>query len=373
MKETNMSDIILTDEQNQAVKLIKDWYLNFKGKKKTFVLAGIAGSGKTTIIRNIIDDLGLSEFAVRYAAFTGKAAMVLRSKGLDASTIHSLIYIPFESYDQHGDPIITFHLSDKLRDSGVKLICVDEASMVGSDIKEDLESFGIPILYIGDHKQLPPVSADQINLMNNPDYKLETIHRQALGNPIIYVASLARTGNFIKYGTYGTKVKKIHRVDLPEESMLQATQVLCGKNVTREKLNKQIREMLKKDTPFPLVDDKLICLKNNGENGLINGMTGYCTQYILKRHVLDFIDDEGIAYKNLRVYPELFVGGKPEKYQRSIEQFTYGYAITVHKSQGSQYEKLIVFEEYLGDKEFHNRWLYTGVTRAVDKLIIVSG
>jgi exodeoxyribonuclease-5 len=370
---SDSSNIVLTDEQNQAVKLIKDWYRNNTKKKHTFVLAGIAGSGKTTIIRNIIDDLGLDEYSVRYAAFTGKAAMVLRSKGLDASTIHSLIYIPYEVYDEHGDPQIKFVLSDKLRDSNVKLICVDESSMIGSGIKEDLESFGIPILYIGDHRQIPPVSNDQINLMNNPDYKLETIHRQAYDNPIIYVASLARTGQFIKYGAYGDKVQKIHRVDLADKNLIKATQILCGKNVTRTRLNSYVRSMLKRESTYPEADDKLICLKNNNESGLINGMTGFCTSYNTKRHMLDFICDEGNPYKNLRVYPEIFVGTKPERYQKTIEQFDFGYSITVHKSQGSQYEKVILFEVFLGDKEFHDRWVYTGITRAIDKLIIVSG
>lgn len=369
-----MADITLTDEQGQAVKLIKEWYTDKFGSKQPFILAGLAGTGKTSILPFIIDDLGLESCEVCYCAYTGKAAMVMRQKGLPATTIHSLIYKPCTIKDNNGIEKVIFikkHREDLPMD--ISLIVVDEASMVGEQLKVDLESFGIPVFYIGDHGQLPPVSKDQINLMLNPNYRLETIHRQALDNPIIYVANLARLGKRIQYGVFGTKVQKITDSKVTLELMNKATQMLCGKNRTRTSLNQQMRQGRGMKIGLPVPTDKLICLKNNNENGLVNGMTGECLSFNPKTSRLSFRNDEGYEWMEVVVDENIFVGMEPKKYNKEIEQFDYGYAITVHKSQGSQFDKVLLFEEYLGNGDDHKKWLYTGITRAVDKLIIVGG
>lgn len=243
--------IILTDEQSNAVRCISNWFNSKMKHQFPFVLAGLAGTGKTVLAKFIIDELKLSESTVAFCAYTGKAAMVLRRKGIPATTIHSLIYEPYEEIDGN----IRFQRKPSIN-CDIKLIIVDEASMVGKELQEDLQSYGIPVCYIGDHGQLPPISDDMSNLMLKPHFKLETIHRQALDNPIIYVADLARRGINIKHGSYGKNVIKLPKEKVTMDSLMMADQVLCGKNLTRQHLNKHIRTAYGRnvsDFPIPLI------------------------------------------------------------------------------------------------------------------------
>ena len=364
-----MAQITLTDEQAGAVKAIKDWFNSIDSTiKTTFVLGGYAGTGKTTIVNFIVDDLKLEEQDIKYVAYTGKAAMVLRKKGLPATTIHGLIYRP--RIDDQGK--VTFCRRAFVELEKVKLIICDESSMVSGTIKLDLESYGIPVLYIGDHFQLPPVSKDQANLMLNPDYRLETIHRQAMDNPIIRLAHSIRIGEDIGYGRHGDTCFVIPWFRVADEFLLSADQVICGFNNTRRKLNEEIRGLLGFKGDLPAPGDKLICLKNNNEMGLVNGMLGTCGSYDSIGKYLDFTNDDGIHYECLDIDDQVFLGGQVY-YQRGIEQFDFGYALTCHKFQGSEAPKIMVFEELFGnDEEMHRRWRYTAYTRASEKLMIVK-
>lgn len=355
-----------TDEQFGAIKAINKW---FKSKYyEPFILGGYAGTGKSSLLPVIMDDLGLSFSDTRFCAYTGKAAMVLRKKGLLASTVHSLIYIPYE--DKKGK--LRFKLNPCL-DSNIKLIIVDESSMIDSKLKRDLESYDIPVLYIGDHFQLPPINKDQVNLMTNPNYRLETIHRQAAGNPIIYVAHLVRQGYPIKYGVYGDSVKKTRFNSSIEEMMLKADQCLCGKNITRHNWNRNIRNKLGFISPYPEVNDKLICLKNNNENGLINGMIGRCMNFDEEDFCLTFQNDDNEIWNGLEIDRDIFDKQEKAEYNKDIEQFDFAYFITTHKAQGSQFDKVVLLEETLGrDEEMHRRWLYTAITRSIHRLLIIS-
>ena len=253
----------------------------------------------------------------------------------------------------------------------VKLIICDESSMVGTAIKSDLESFGIPVLYIGDCGQLPPVSKDQLNLMAYPDYVLNTIHRQALDNPIIRLAHMVRTGQDIGFGRYGDSCFVIPESRMQDEFLLSADQVICGFNNTRKWLNARIRDLMGFSGELPAPGDKLICLKNNNEMGLVNGMLGTCVNYDARGRYLDFTNDDGVAYECLDIDDQVFLGGSVY-YQRGIEQFDFGYALTTHKFQGSEAPKVVVYEELFGnDEEMHRRWRYTAVTRASERLLLV--
>lgn len=361
--------ITLTPEQHQAVKLIKKWFTSHN-KRIPFILAGLAGTGKTTIIKHAADELGIKEHQIRYCAFTGKAALVMKSKGMRATTIHSLIYEPRTDENKR----VFFKKKSNLG-IDVKLIICDESSMIGKIIQYDLESYGIPILYVGDHGQLPPVSDDTTNLMISPNFRLETIHRQALDNPIIWIANQARIGKFIKHGKYGSTVLKTPASKIGIETLKSANQIICGKNNTRKNINNQMRDYYGYKSIFPIAGDKLICLKNNSENGLVNGMSGKCVFFDEKKMNLDFRSDEDEMYFDLTVDKHIFANTKPEvyKYNKMIDQFDFGYCITCHKSQGSQYDNVIVYEEKLGfDNELHSRWLYTAITRASERLIIIS-
>ena len=359
-------DITLTDEQNKAVHLIKNWFTTTE-RKFPFILAGLAGTGKTTIIKHITDDLDIKEYQIRYCAYTGKAARVMRTKGMYASTIHSLIYEPRVDKNK----VVTFVKKNSLG-VDVKLIVCDESSMIGKGIQADLESYNIPILYVGDHGQLPPIGNDATNLMLTPNYRLDTIHRQALDNPIIWVANQARQGKTLKFGKYGKTVFKAKPEQIGIDTLKNADQILVGKNVTRKHINDQMRDYYGFKSIYPELNDKLICLRNNSRNGLVNGMTGKCLAFDECDYRMDFETDEEEMYTNLLVDYHIFRGTKQEKYMNQIDQFDFGYAITVHKSQGSQYDNVIIYEERLGAYDIHNRWLYTAITRAVEKLIIIG-
>jgi len=362
-----MADITLTPEQHHAVNLIKKWFTS-SHKKTPFILAGLAGTGKTTIIKHITNDLEIKDYQIRYCAFTGKAALVMKSKGMLATTIHSLIYEPRTDEMKKVKFVRKSNLG-----ADVRLIICDESSMIGKVIQGDLESYSIPILYVGDHGQLPPVGDDVTNLMFNPNFRLETIHRQALDNPIIWIANQARKGKFIEYGKYGSTVFKTTASKIGIDALKIADQIICGKNISRKNINKQMRDYYGFISEYPQVNDKLICLKNNSQNGLVNGMTGTCMSFDESKFRMDFMSDEGDNYDDLIVDYNIFKGTKSDKYNKMIDQFDFGYCITCHKSQGSQYNNVIVYEERLGfDKEMHNRWLYTSITRAAEKLIIIS-
>lgn len=380
MDETKLPNITLSEDQEKAVNSVCEWYTD-KDRTTRFCLAGLAGTGKSTIIPFVLHKVGLSKSNVHYCAYTGKASLVLQSKGLDATTIHKLIYdvIP------QSDGSVEFELKSRL-DPQLKLIVVDEASMVGKQMQEDLETFNVPVLYVGDHGQLPPVGDEFAKLMQTPDIRLERIHRQAEGNAIIKAAMMARTNGKLPHGKIGDTVVKVRNLTFPKDRLLSADQVLCGKNATRHKLNATIREALGFNfTKPPFASEKLICLRNDWNVGLVNGMIGTLEELgRLKTHnsrgyehphfsSCKFRDETGFLFKNVSMDANMFALKKTDKYSQDIQQFDFGYAITVHKSQGSQYNNLVVFEEWLGDQDFHRLWLYTAVTRAIDNLIIVQG
>jgi ATP-dependent exoDNAse (exonuclease V) alpha subunit len=381
--------ITLEKEQREAVESITQWYA--RKAEIRFKLAGLAGTGKTTIVKFVEEEIGLSENAIAYCAFTGKAAMVLSQKGTPATTMHKLIY-DYSEDEITKEPVFT--RKERL-DINCKLIVVDEASMVSKELQTDLESYEIPILYVGDHGQLPPVGDGFSNLMQTADIKLEKIHRQAEGNPIIHLSKMVRLGAKMPNKVYGPGVIKMSVRDVTSLMMTSVDQILCGKNDTRKKLNTRIRQILfSKREGFEegelLYDDKVICLRNNWNKGFINGMIGI----VLRVHQFDkedanvkqedwwryppdtlamtFQSETGEVFRNVPFDKEVFKGLVPDFKNRFIEAFDFAYAITVHKSQGSQYMTPMVFEEYLGDRSFHAKWLYTAITRAAVGLVWVT-
>lgn len=374
--------IQLEGPQLLAVGKIREWYKHKSNQH--FVLAGLAGTGKTTIVKYFMDELAIHPNDVAFVAFTGKAALVLTSMGTPATTIHKLVYKAEE--DKDGN--ITF-IKNKELPKNLKLIVVDEASMVADDVQSDIESFGLPVIYIGDHGQLPPVSGVS-KLMMNADVRLEKIHRQAEGNPIIWLAKMARLGAKIPFKKYGDGVTKIHLHEVMPNMLISVDQILCGKNATRIKLNDRVRKVLGYKTPRVQENDKVIFLRNNWQKGYINGMTGIVKKlyhfdksevdeklhwrYHIEQMAMDFQCDynEELLYNipyDAGVFTEQV---PPDMKNRVIEPMDYAYAITVHKSQGSQYNTAMVIEEFLGDAQLHKKWLYTAITRAAGGLVLVS-
>ncbi len=381
-------------DQAEALTTIGKWLKT--PEQQYLTLGGYAGTGKTTLLaafRKILHDNDPAK-RVAFAAFTGKAAQVLRAKlqsqkvlqkSDSCSTLHSLMYYS----EGKKDAAPSWRKRETLP---YDIIVVDEASMVSEDIWNDVLSFGKPVLAVGDHGQLPPINSD-FNLMAEPTIRLEKIWRQAADSPIIQVATMARQTGQIPVGDYGAGVQKLSR-SLPEtgdvvEEMLRGPAderlVLCGYNHTRQKLNAHIRELKEFESAEPARGDIIVCLRNSRESGLHNGQLG-----VIEAIVPAESDPENIWYYIVASFDDvLFEGYAPREQfgaattlarppRRSkkdiVGLFDFGYALTVHKAQGSQAPKVLVFEERfakMSDDDWR-RWLYTAVTRAEHELIIVG-
>src|SRR4051812_19901697 len=253
-----------TPHQESALKAVAAWLKAKPGRNGTppvFRLFGYAGTGKTTLARHIADGV---EGEVKFAAFTGKAALVMRNKGCDnASTIHSLIYRARES----GVEQPSFELWDDAPASKASLIVIDECSMVDAELGRDLISFGVPLLVLGDPAQLPPIQGGGFFTDAEPDAMLTEVHRQAADNPIVRLSMDIREGRELEPGIYG-ETQVVSKQSLDPARVLEADQVLVGRNATRRAYNSRMRLRRGFEGEMPLTGDKLVCLRNNKRKGL---------------------------------------------------------------------------------------------------------
>jgi len=370
-------------QQDQALVEVNRWIKN--GESQIFRLFGYAGTGKTTLARHLAEGV---DGDVLFAAFTGKAAQVLRSKGArKASTIHSLIYRPrgeetVEDEETGKKNVLpTFSLNRQSPVSKADLIIIDECSMVDEELGRDLMSFGTPILVLGDPGQLPPVSGGGFFTEHEPDILLEEVHRQARDNPIIELAQMVREGRDIMYGDYGTTARIISKSNVTSDLVLDADQVLVGTNRTRRSYNMRLRELKDFDGPLPAAGDKLVCLRNDNAKGLLNGSLWQVTSAPRTvKPVMNLLvraEDEGIERNSAKIKLLKAVFEEPGveipwQMRRRHDDFDYGYALTVHKAQGSQWDQVVLFDESYAFREHRQRWLYTAVTRAAERLTIVK-
>src|SRR4029079_9418965 len=229
-----------TPHQDNALKSVADWLKADPGRNGTrqvFRLFGYAGTGKTTLARHIAED---TDGDVKFAAFTGKAAHVMRGKGCrGATTIHSLIY-RLRGEDEDGP---NFVLNDDSAAAKAALIVIDECSMVDAEIGRDLLSFGTRVLVLGDPAQLPPVSGGGFFTAADPDIMLTEVHRQAANDPIIRLSMTVREGGELSEGSHGER-RVVSRDDIEPDDVVHADQVLVGRNGTRRNYNRRIRELL---------------------------------------------------------------------------------------------------------------------------------
>ncbi len=368
-----------TPHQDTALKAVADWLKAKPGRNGTppvFRLFGYAGTGKTTLARTIADGV---DGEVKFAAFTGKAASVMRGKGCHgASTIHALIYRARES----GEEVPSFDLWDEAPASKADLIVIDECSMVDAELGRDLLSFGVPLLVLGDPAQLPPIQGGGFFTEAEPDAMLTEVHRQARDNPIVRLSIDIRAGDTLEPGRYGDSAV-VRKADLDPQAVLDADQVLVGRNATRRAYNMRMRERRGFEEAMPASGDKLVCLRNNRKKALFNGSLwtvkerggrkGGTKSGIMTMRLLP--DDE-TATRGVKVSvrPECFTGGIEQldwARRKPYDEFDYGYVLTVHKAQGSQWDDVVLFDESFAFPDSRERWLYTGVTRAAKRLTVV--
>lgn len=368
-----------TTQQNEAINTVRRWLADPRAPQ-VFRLFGYAGSGKTTLAKHLADGINGS---VLYACFTGKAALVLRKKGCEgAGTIHSLIYKPKQD-EVTGET--EFVLNRDSAAAFASLIVIDEVSMVGEELARDLLSFGRKVLVLGDPAQLPPVKGEGYFINAKPDVMLTEVHRQAQDNPIIRLSMDVREGRGLKPGQYGSSIV-VPRASIDKDQLrdlvLGADQLLCGLNKTRQTFNARIRELkglqgLAKNWT-PAVGDRLVCLRNNREKNLFNGglwdvqrVTPLGSTIEMR---VDSLDEPGTEPVDIQVPAAFFNGTEKDldwRERRRADEFTYGWALTCHKSQGSQWDNVIVFDEGRSFRDDAAKWTYTAITRAAEKVTVV--
>lgn len=376
-----MEDIKLTKKQEEGLRLTIQ---RFKNHEKYTCIAGYAGTGKSTLVQYIIKELNIPENQIAYCCYTGKASLVLKNKGCPgAITAHRLLYDTTELPDG------TFiHTPKDKPDRKLKLIVVDEISMLEKEQWDILMRWGIYVICLGDPFQLPPIHEDN-GVLAHPHIFLDEIMRQAQDNEIIRLSMDIREGKSLNYFK-GKDVRIVPRNSISDKLLTTADIVLCGKNSTRYFLNRRMRQAVWGDKYIdePINGDKCICLKNYWNYGdLTNGTIGNILNVrkeddpLLKPKLMaDFNTDDGYWFPQLNMDYKIFTEGKTTvnkdnwmsypKNTRPME-FDYAYAITCHKAQGSEFQKVVVFNEYLsGDREQYLRWLYTAVTRASEKLVV---
>lgn len=360
------TSISLTDEQEQALSIIRHW-VNNPTLPKEFKLGGYAGTGKTTLLKFLIQDLHKQHRLV-VCAFTGKAVSVLERKGISAQTIHSLIYNTIENEDH----TLSFVKKYKL-DGQPSLIIVDEGSMLSTELYNDLRSYNTKLLFVGDPGQLEPVG-DNPNLMAKPDFVLSKIHRQAESSPIITLATQVRTGgNLLLQQAEGLVVC---RKKLTEGMSKEYTQIICAKNKTRTSLNEGIRKSRMLPIGRVVEDEKIIVLRNNPAFGVFNGMILFIDTILQERAtswIVNAHDEIGKAFKSLPIWRAPYEREitKQERIPKDYVYTDYAYAITCHKSQGSEWDSVLLIDEYMPPNVWSMaRWRYTGITRAQTKLMV---
>lgn len=388
-------------DQLAAIEKTTNWYNTAElFRKPIFVIGGYAGTGKSTVLRQVLTNMGIPLYKIAYVTYTGKAAVVLRQKGLPAYTIHRLIYNVSTS-STTGKPL--FRKKPRLP-SNIELICIDELGMVPQPILEDIISYGIPILGLGDPGQLPPVFGENAYI-SNPDTFLTEVFRQSGDSDLLTLATDIRNGIDVYNKKYASDVSIFGPGNsFDYNRMVEFDQILCSRNANKMMINVNYRDMLKINTPLPIAGEKVICGMNNfGESYsygdvdvcLVNGLTGITTTdaievdnnvvyfkfqpdkmnmqipvYAKKQTFLDnyedFSDKSYVEDVQQQFHMELY-DGKP------VNVFDYAYAITTHKSQGSEWDNVLVFDDcFYHDAKNYGRWLYTSVTRAKKKVTIVK-
>lgn len=380
--------IELTNEQVELVGKIQDWY--HKGTKQHFAYSGAAGTGKTTCIKAAIEALGIRNYHA--CAYVGKAVNVLSSHGLPASTIHSMIYkvawVP--QRDEKGRVMkdslgrLKMKMQMVLRDhieGNPELLIVDEATMVNDEMAKEILSFGIPTVFIGDNNQLPPVFGES-TIMNNVDYTLHKIMRQAEDDPIVFLSQLILADRELQVGNYG-KSQVLEGYDINKRSTLYDV-ILTGKNNIRDYVNFKMRSEILGLPKEPQIGDKIICRQNNWGRHLAGGIyltTGtmgritdiYKNTWGKKSVQIDFkpdfiADDEFRKVKMDLEYLYLPSDMKKQYGFNELDKFDWAYCVTVHSMQGSESPRVLYLDQRFYDYEMTKKLRYTAITRATDQI-----
>jgi exodeoxyribonuclease V len=350
--------IDLSAEQEAAMAAIDAFVADTR--RQLLVIHGQAGVGKSTLLAHVANQYGHAALA----CLTGKGADVIRSKtGLSTCcTIHHYFYqLKSALTDEHGRKRLEFVPKHFSGDLNGDLVLVDECSMVPVAIGEQLLNTGAKVIAVGDPGQLPPVNAEPFFTV--PDITLTEVHRQARDSGIIRQALRVRAGH--EYQADGDDVRIVPARSVIDDDVRAADILLCWTNRTRARLSALCRTLFGFTAPHPLADETLLCLKNAPAYGVWNGGI-----YVLREpyHPGDPAITV-IADGRVRRIPRVVFVGLDAEDDTATTNFDYGYALTVHKAQGSEWRSVLLFDEY---RLAQNRteWLYTAITRAAQRLVI---
>lgn len=405
------------------MKAISAWLKNKSITRDNwlFTLAGYAGTGKTTLLQELINGMGDKPIC---CAPTGKAASVLKAKlkTVHVQTIHQVLYQPsgrnMELLDRlvaekvaymadtpkpdvkvikamdtaiakEQDRLATMKVSFSAKPNLEKLrgatIIIDEASMVSKRMMEDFSSLGCRVLMVGDCFQLPPVNSQAWFHNREHNAMLTEVMRQALDSPIIRLSVQIRECE-IKLSEFKTgDCRLMHKADLDTADWLAADQVLTGSNNSRHRINRFFRKKFARDhSNLPVAGDKLICLKNDHYKMpcWINGIQFLAThdcEPLPSGEMGLHAEYEGVHFNGIEFYTHPCLSHYDQtavqlehEEREGLFECDYAYAVTCHKAQGSEWDFVIVADDRMreADKEFRAKWLYTAATRAKQRLII---
>lgn len=395
---TSAGTFVPTSGQAEAIDLFRQFMKTSVREWQVFSLCGFAGTGKTTLVRHLVETMRSdaddddSDPVVRVVAPTGKAASVLRRKGFPATTVHALLYQPnvrrFKDSDGVEREELTFELKVPDMESSTRLIVCDEASMVDGEMALDLRSLGVKVLAIGDPFQLPPVRAyGALPLLfdaDSPDVMLTEVTRQAHDSPVLHLATVIRERQVLLRGTMGDSVV-CTRQQAGDLTVTGQAPLIVGLNRTRHAQNFSIRRLLGFSGWRPEVSDRLICRRNDRRSGLVNGEIHVVTQTfpsadITQRLTLGVRLEDSELTREVTAWAQPFrgldgeqeLGRLPMRARRQCQEFHYGYAITCHASQGSEWPAVIVIDEGESFGADRWRWLYTAITRASERVAVIS-
>lgn len=398
-----LSEITLNQDQQRAFDCIMAFIADHRGDPAQYItLGGYAGTGKTTLVASLAVRLKSAGLKLAFCTVSGKASSVLRAK-LPAindeedycGTIHGFIYQYIGKCDETNKAMFSHIGARKEYD----VIFIDEASMVNKYIFEDIMKVPRAVkIFVGDHGQLPPVEGN-FNIMKDPVIRLEKIHRQAEDNPIIKISMMAREEGVIPYGDFGRVIKThegsiVNRFDLNSDDVM----VLVDTNRARQRINSFARERSGFSSKFPRAGEKVVNLMNDKKRNIYNGQIGrvvFCSgqeeKITAKVRVFDnqtqLWEDEQrdvdcfaadfIIKDDTRTFSSRFLAmqfGNLKTMERSDDYnlFDFGYALTTHKAQGSEWPDVILYENGYQWMRDWNKWLYTAVTRAKENLIIIK-
>ena len=420
----------LSPDQRQVYESMIDWVQTPASRLLT--VGGVAGSGKSTLLGLFANEM--SHLLVAYVSFTGRASSILGRKlnagGISTTaractdeerkldgywghmfyspsdpeasrpfcgTIHRLLYRPF--IDSVTEELLGWEKRDEL-DRNYDIVVIDEASMCSFQIVEDIQKHGVRILAVGDHGQLPPVMSEG-SLVSRPMLRLEKIHRQAEGSPIIQLSRVMREegrlareladGDRLRFGSTRDLTHPSLAAMLTKEKLDAA--VLCWRNATRVHVNRTVRGHLGYAGKPPQVGEPLVALKNhppifNGFRGLVTeeATSPFKDEWWLMKTKIEFPDD-GLPATDEEVCREQFHRPRPFASVDELEKagikvhsmgaaghlYDFSYAMTIHKMQGSSVKHAVVVVDWRQDYSNENtrRLAYTAITRGSERVTIL--